>query len=192
MHDTLNLPLHLVQAHFAPGEVALDFDRTLEESMGRAYIAARRILRDADLAHDATQEAAIRALRNRASYDPARPFYPWFYRILKNHCLDILARHRRSAPESLQSATPSSPEDLLMSAEQRQSLEAAIESLDPSLKELIELRHFQDLSYQEIAEVLDCPIGTVMSRLYRARKELRAAFLAAPRRAPLPSERRRS
>ena len=63
----------------------------LEEAMRRGYVAAFRLLGNPDAAKDACQEAAARALSASDRYDPARPFYPWFHRILRNHCLDRLA-----------------------------------------------------------------------------------------------------
>ena len=138
-------------------------------------------------ASEAIQEAAVRALAARKRYDVARPFYPWFYRILKNHCFDRL-RSRRIASskagslrsESQRLATTTDAEDHILRGEREQAVARAIAQLPDDLRELIELRHFQDLSYQEMADVLGCPIGTVMSRLYRARKTLRSLLLKDP------------
>ena len=67
----------------------------LHEAMKRGYVAAYRLLQDCDEAADACQEAASRALAASSRYDPAKPFYPWFYRILKNHCLDRIRDRQR-------------------------------------------------------------------------------------------------
>jgi RNA polymerase sigma-70 factor (ECF subfamily) len=153
----------------------------LTQALPRAYVAAFRWLGNRDETRDACQEAAVRALGASDRYDPARPFYPWFYRILRNLCMDRLKGRRRSAVavdrlEHEPRARDDSAESRLITAEQTQSMNAAIVRLPEELREVIELRHFQDLSYGEMAEVIGCPIGTVMSRLYRARKQLREAL----------------
>lgn len=150
----------------------------LAQAMKRAYVAAYRWLGAADEARDAGQEAMLRAVSASSSYDRSRPFYPWFYRILRNHCMDRLNGRKRShlvSSDMVEMAvSPSgSPEFALLQTERQHALMRAIDALDGDLREIIELRHFQDLSYEEMAETLDCPVGTVMSRLYRARRELR-------------------
>ncbi|MFN3201599.1 MAG: RNA polymerase sigma factor [Bradymonadia bacterium] len=155
------------------------FQSALREAMPRAYVAAYRRLGDRDAAQDVCQEAASRALRAQSTYDTSRPFYPWFYRIVQNLCRDF-ARHRRAEARTLdvddQTVQVSDPrpgvEASLIHSEREAALVRAIAALPEDLREMIELRHFQDLSYQEMAEVLGCPKGTVMSRLYRARKAL--------------------
>lgn len=167
----------------------------LDAAMTRGYVAAWRWLRDRDAARDALQEAALRALAAQHTYDPARPFYPWFYRILRNHCMDRLRGARREVPlaeptsgdeavanpssTSTADATPLA-ESTLIAGEEQRAIERAMRRLPEDLREILELRHFQDLSYAEMAEVLDCPKGTVMSRLYRARQALREALLRDP------------
>jgi RNA polymerase sigma-70 factor, ECF subfamily len=150
----------------------------LHDAMRRGYVAALRLLGSPEQAHDACQEAAARALSAGDRYDPAQPFYPWFYRILKNHCLDRL-RHRkrmlaRDEPGRELAAPDRSAEQTMLAGERAQAVERAIAALPEELREIIELRHFQEASYEEIALALDIPNGTVMSRLYRARHALRA------------------
>ena len=150
----------------------------LEDALRRGYVAAFRILGNSDESHDACQEAVARALAAKDRYDPTQPFYPWFYRILKNHCLDRLKRKKRTTPagdtvEAVPDAKARSTETTLMLDERSRAVSDAIGRLPEDLGEIIELRHFQDLSYEEMATVLQIPTGTVMSRLYRARKKLR-------------------
>lgn len=157
----------------------------LEQAMRRGYVAAFRWLGTEEESRDACQEAAARALAAGSRFDPSQPFYPWFYRILKNHCFDRLKRRKRVRPtdrEPTPDAAPSEPgaERALVATERARAVAAAIAALPEELREIIELRHFQDLSYDEMAAVLDCPAGTVMSRLYRARQRLRAQLLADP------------
>lgn len=155
----------------------------LEQAMRRGYVAAFRLLGSEDESRDACQEAAARALAAEHRFDPSQPFYPWFYRILKNHCLDRLKGRKRMTPTDREPAPPSGPgqqgaEGALVESERARAVSLAIAQLPDDLREIIELRHFQDLSYEEMAAVLDCPLGTVMSRLYRARKRLREGLLS--------------
>lgn len=158
----------------------------LEEALPRGYVAAFRWLGSREESHDACQEAAAKVLAAAEQYDPKRPFYPWFYRILRNLCMDRLKGRSRSAAalQQLRHVAPvgagtSSAERRVLEQERFQALARAIEKLPEELREVIELRHFQDLSYEEMAEIIGCPIGTVMSRLYRARRELRERLRAA-------------
>ncbi len=152
-------------------------EQYLQEAFPRGYIAAFRILGNQEESREACQEAALRALAAKDRYDNSKPFYPWFYRILKNLCLDRVKQKKRivhTPTEELPLQSPdASAEDQLMQHQQQRALINAIGQLPESLREIIELRHFQDLSYEEIADILACPVGTVMSRLYRARKALR-------------------
>ena len=147
--------------------------QTLDEAMKRGYVAAYRWLGSADASKDACQEAARRALAAADRYDPSRPFYPWFYRILKNLCMDRLKRRARTQPLEHEISVPAVASGSLEAQQREAAVNRAIASLAPEHAEVIELRHFQDLSYEEMAGILDCPTGTVMSRLYRARRRLR-------------------
>ena len=136
-----------------------------------------RMCGDAGLAEDATQEAFIRAWVNLASYQPRSSLRNWLYRIAVNAALDIL---RRKPEESLEDEevlmvtdrTPG-PETALIEKEQSAQLQQAMRSLPEAARSVIVLREYGGLSYQEIAAVLDIPIGTVMSRLNYARNRLR-------------------
>jgi RNA polymerase sigma-70 factor (ECF subfamily) len=151
-----------------------ELDDQLAVAMRRGYVAAYRWLRQPDQAHDACQEAAARVLAHRERFDASRPLYPWFYRILKNHCFDRLkARKLYAAADREFEDGAATVEQQVLHHEQHAAVRRAIAALDAPLAEVIELRHFQDASYEEIADILDLPAGTVMSRLYRARKSLR-------------------
>jgi RNA polymerase sigma-70 factor (ECF subfamily) len=158
------------------------FGSELAQAMRKGYVAAYRWLRHRDEALDACQEAARRALRHRERFDPSRPFYPWFYGILRNHCFDRLRKRGREVPiEAQPVALAQGADERLATSEQFESLRRAMDRLDEPLREIIELRHLQDASYEEMAAILDIPMGTVMSRLYRARIKLRQLLMSAPR-----------
>ena len=163
---------------------AIPFDALLDAHRPRVQRAAVGFLGNPEDARDAAQEALLKAWRARDSYDAERPFYPWLYRIVKNHCLDQLAKRRVRRPaalevERLASDSPSAELEAAR-AQSRARLWAALQGLSEEHREIVNLRHFQDLSYAEIAEVLDLKEGTVMSRLYRARQALARELGGAP------------
>ena len=144
----------------------------VERYMRRAYGIAITFVRDPQDALDVSQTAFIRAYRNLKRFDAARPFFPWFYRILRNICLDHLKRARRAREIPLEDVTILSVE--AQDHEMKQMLWQAIEDLPLEQREAVVLRYFEDMSYKEIAETLDKPVGTVMSSLYYAKRRLRA------------------
>lgn len=159
------------------------FGQLVTRYMRRAYYAALGLTGSHEDAMDLSQEAFIRAFRARASLDPDRPFYPWLYQIVRRLCFN-LARDRRTRRRRLEEATPwlrdqagaraavSDPGRSAERAELRGRLEAAIEALPEREREVLVLKEFEGLRYREIADLLGIPIGTVMSRLYTARRNL--------------------
>ena len=147
-----------------------------------AYRYAYSLMHNHHDALDLSQEAFARAFRAIASFDTSRPFQPWFLRVLRNLCLnEIDRRRRRPTPVTTTGdgvemltlvAGPGDPRQEAVKQDDSRRLQAAINRLSPDHREIITLRHFEDLAYQQIAEVLDIPIGTVMSRLFHARKNL--------------------
>ena len=115
---------------------------------------------------DCLQEAFLDAFQGLNRFDASRRFYPWFYILLRNRCYKLANRRREGTP--LDEAVVLAP------AGGSGELEEALESLDAEDRELITLRHLDGLSYAELAERLEIPIGTVMSRLYHARRKMRA------------------
>ena len=153
------------------------FEEVVRGAMRRAYAVAVGIVGNAEDAHDLTQEAFMAAHKARATFDVERPFFPWFYRILRNRCLNFLRKKagRREVSINVLIEKPGrseSPENCLMKKERAEALWQAIQELTPEHREIIILRSFQELSYREISETLDISEGTVMSRLYYARKSL--------------------
>ena len=148
-----------------------EFRTLVERYQGRALGHALAILRNRDDALDAVQEGFLNAHRALHTFDRERAFYSWFYAILRNCCYRLLARRRTDAldrPARL---------DLLESpdvpVDERLAIERALAALSPSDREIVMLRHFDGLSYAELAARLEVPVGTVMSRLFNARKRLR-------------------
>jgi RNA polymerase sigma-70 factor, ECF subfamily len=149
------------------------FRHLVERYQTEAFGHALAILGNHEDGHDAVQEAFIKAYHALDRFRPERRFYPWFYIILRNCCYQL---HRRRSQES---ATSIEEFEILGEstdgmADKRLSLERALLELAPEERELILLKHLDGLSYDELAERLDIPAGTVMSRLYHARQHLRA------------------
>jgi len=151
--------------------------------MRRAYYAALGLVGSPEDARDLSQEAFVRAFRARARIDPDRPFYTWFYQILRRLCFNHV-RDRRTRREKLRGAAgwlaeeagrrapAEDPEIAASRAEERARVQAAIEELGDRDREVLVLKEFEGLKYREIAHLLGIPIGTVMSRLYTARRHL--------------------
>ncbi len=139
--------------------------------MQSAYYVALAFVHNHQDALDLSQEAFIRAFRKIKKFDTNRPFFPWFYRILKNLCIDHYKHRRRLREVPLDSVRILEVEH--EDREMKKALWKGIDELPHEQKEIIILRYFRQLSYQEIAEVLGKPIGTVMSSLYYAKKRLK-------------------
>jgi RNA polymerase sigma-70 factor (ECF subfamily) len=139
--------------------------------MQSAYYVALAFIHNHQDALDISQEAFIRAFRKIKKFDTRRPFFPWFYRILKNLCVDHYKRRRRLNEVPLESVRVLAVEH--EDREMKKALWKGIDELPDEHKEIIILRYFQQFSYQEIAEILDKPIGTVMSSLFYAKKRLK-------------------
>ena len=142
------------------------------EAMGHALA----ILADREDALDAVQEAFLDAYQALGKFDMSRQFYPWFYTILRNRCFKLLVRRRKNVGLSLDDALILAPVSEAP-GEDRLALEHALLELSPAERELLTLKHLDGLSYDELAERLQIPRGTVMSRLFYARKRLREKLL---------------
>ena len=136
---------------------------------------------------DIVQESFIKAYRSLASFRGERAFYTWLYRIAvntaKNHLTalgrrppkeDILAEDAESYDAGTQLRETDTPENLVLSNELKRVVFETIENLPEELKMAITLREIEGLSYEEIAEVMSCPVGTVRSRIFRAREAIDA------------------
>ena len=155
-----------------------NFEENALPHLGAAYNLARWLTRNDTDAEDVVQEAYLRALRHFNSFHGG-DCRPWLLAIVRNTCYTWLQLNR--APE-LQIAFDEeiyatresylSPETLLLREADGELLRQALEKLSPEFREIIVLRELEELSYKQIADVADIPLGTVMSRLARARKRL--------------------
>ena len=150
-----------------------------------------RMVRDADLVQDIAQESFIRAYRALPQFRGESAFYTWLYRIAVNTAKKALVELRREIVISESSLAPAgeseepsraeteltdgeTPDAVLASKEVAAAVNAAIEALSEDLRQAITLREIEGLSYEEISEVMNCPIGTVRSRIFRAREAIAA------------------
>ncbi len=167
------------------------FGRLVDLHKRAVYGLCVRLLRDAEEARDAAQEAFARAYAALETYDEAQPFAPWLLRIARNHCLDVLRRRLPEAQrleldapaegKTRELADPDAPrgDDAVERRELAGALERAVAALPSNYREVVHLFHVEHLSYKEIASTLDVPIGTVMTWLHRARARLKDALEAA-------------
>ena len=147
------------------------FRYLVERYQHQAIGHATAVLGNREDALDAVQEAFIDAYRAIDRFDFERRFYPWFYVLLRRRCFKILASTVKRKTESVEGTEILAPQPAL-SIEEILSLEAALLALSADDRELVTLKYLDGLSYQELAELLQIPKGTVMSRLYYARKQL--------------------
>ena len=140
----------------------------------------QRALLSVEDAEDATGEIFLKARLRLQQYDTTRPFAPWLYRIAANHCWDELRKRRRHGPiddadttlAELEDQSPS-PQEAVLARESRARVRDAVGELDDRSRLAIVLRYFADMSYEEIAQVLDASSNFVGVLLLRARRTLR-------------------
>jgi len=164
------------------------FEATVLPHLDAAYNLARWLLSDEQAARDVVQDACLRAWRFYASLR-GESVKPWLLSIVRHVCMDYL-RARQHDPLPLDededgewtgvpdahAAEAATPETLLLARARREHVDQAIRALPPMFRETIVLRELESLSYDEIAEITGVPLGTVMSRLFRAKKLLRQSL----------------
>ncbi len=168
---------------------ALAGRREARETLARrhrqaAYLLALQMLGNRDDAMDVAQEAMLRFFSSLGTFDRERRVQPWLFAIVRNQVRDLWRRRKRRPGEELGEAGEAltrhlvdpgaNPEANLRRNELKHRVWRALAELTAAQREIIVLRDFHDLSYSDIAGVLDIPIGTVMSRLHGARRQLRA------------------
>lgn len=156
---------------------AAAFEPLVERYHAPLFRAAARLLGDREAARDATQTAFLKAYGALGSYDPGLRFFSWIYRILLNDCLN---RIRTKQPVSLLADVAAPPAaDAIEVRELQASVRRALLLLPREQRDVIVLRHFAELSYDEVAATLKIPAKTVKSRLFAARQRL-CELLAPP------------
>jgi len=187
--STPNTDLVLVERTLAGDQKAYEllvmkYQRRIERLIGR-------MVRDVDLVEDIAQETFIRAYRALGQFRGEAQFYTWLYRIAVNTAKKTLVDLRRDplVTESAMKAaddddetsaveneltSPDTPETVLAAKEIALTVNQAMEALPEELRQAVMLREIEGLSYEEIAEVMSCPIGTVRSRIFRAREAISA------------------
>lgn len=145
---------------------------------GGAHALAIQILGNADDAADAVHDAFETVLAKPGCYDKRKgPLRPWFLRVVRNRCIDMLRRRRgNDVPVEQLADTSRTPDEAFEVAEAAREVQIALQSIAKDKREIVVLRDYLDLSYAEIADVLEIAPGTVMSRLHRARMALKEAL----------------
>ncbi len=148
------------------GKLALEYQRVL-------FNLALRMTRNREDARDLTQAVFLKAYRGLGGFDSRRRLYSWLYRIMLNEGLNLLNARRVQEPISDQmAARDAAPEDAYESRALEQTVDAALLELNVEQRQVIILRHFLHLSYEEMGDVLEIPARTVKSRLFTARQSL--------------------
>ena len=161
------------------------FDVLVLKYQQRIASVVSRYLRDQDEVADVTQEAFIKAYRALANFRGDAQFYTWLYRIAINTAKNYLVAKSRRPPDtdkdindgefsenSVVLETEDQPEALLARDQLQSVILAAVDALQEDLRTALMLREFDGLSYEEIAEIMACPVGTVRSRIFRARESI--------------------
>ncbi len=161
------------------------FDELMTRHRQRVYMVTYSIIRNSEDALDLTQETFIRAWKSLARFDGSSQFVAWLCRIGRNAAIDLLRKKQvrpqaefdvgPMAIEAASRTTPAQPDAPgagVEWSEFQERFERALATLSPDHREVIVLKEVEDLSYKEIAEIADCSMGTVMSRLFYARKKM--------------------
>jgi RNA polymerase sigma factor (sigma-70 family) len=163
------------------------FEQAILPHLDAAYNLARWLMRNEVEAADAAQDACLRALRFIGGFR-GHDGRAWLLAIVRNTCYsrlrqDTIRERETEFDDEIHSSETEAvnPEALLEKSRDSEMVRRAIEELPAELREIVVLRELDGLSYKEIADIVEVPIGTVMSRLARARKRLQQALIASPR-----------
>ncbi|MCD6163231.1 MAG: sigma-70 family RNA polymerase sigma factor [candidate division Zixibacteria bacterium] len=161
------------------------FEILVKKYQKRIYFLALRMTKSHDIADELAQESFVKAYISLSSFHKGKSFYTWLYRITVNLVLNYLKHAKFSVSLDTPSGRtfleniPKSPDQLniLVSAEQMEVFQGALDSLPQAQKAIFMLRVYDEFSYDKISEIMGCSVGTVMSRLFRARTKLKNALL---------------
>ena len=158
------------------------FGDVVRRYQNAVFSVCYRLTSNRQEAEDMSQQAFIRAYQRLNTFEVERPFLPWIRRVAANVCFNAMERWRLESVdvESVEKSLPAPPRDdpAQQMAEQETTvrLHAAVLALPPAYRAVIELRHFQELSYEEVSDLLNLPLNTIKSHLFRARKLLAEAL----------------
>ena len=151
-----------------------------------AYFHAAAFLGNHDDAVDACQECFAKAFQSMSKLSYLKVFYPWFYTILRNHCMNILRKRKMASNYvSKESVTlenhtdQKSPVFLMEKGEEHLKTWKTMEAIAPEFREILAMKYIEGLTYRKISDLLGIPRGTVMSRLYHARKAFKNIYIKA-------------
>jgi RNA polymerase sigma-70 factor, ECF subfamily len=172
------------------------FARLVEAYQGPVYNLAYRMLGNATEAEDATQETFVRVYTKLHTYQPDRKLSSWVFSIASHYCIDRLRRRSHTSflsldEDPLVTVLPSGeqgPEDSALRTETRDEIQELVAQLPPAYRVPLILRYWQDMSYQEIADVLGLSVQAVKSRLHRARLQMAERVPAGRAGAPAPAD----
>ena len=160
------------------------FEKLSMVHLDSLYSTALRMTRDAGEAEDLVQDTMLAAYRFFGQFEPGSNFKAWLFRILTNIFINKYRKKQREREvrEELDAAPPGEgppdPESALLSQLASDDIRRALETVPVDYRMAVVLSDLQDFSYKEIAEIMDCPVGTVMSRLHRGRKLLRSVLFS--------------
>jgi RNA polymerase sigma-70 factor (ECF subfamily) len=163
------------------------FEKLVEKYKKRVYYLAYRMTRDHDSADELAQESFVKAYQALSSFKPGYNFYTWVYRICVNLAINFLKREKHTVSADQLREMDLLPErrqemdqlERMITTEQAGIVKKALASLPPEQRSAFILKTYDNMSYEQMAEVMECSIGTVMSRLFRARQKLKNALRAA-------------
>ena len=146
-----------------------------------AYKVAHQVLKNASDAEDVAHDAMMKVLQRLFMYDSRWSIRTWVSRIARNTAIDLLRKRRKVSWHGVPDYADARPlqDEVAMRNERQAMVRRALVDLPPMYREVIDLHHFQDLKYREIASELDVPIGTVMNRIFRARQKMKATLTKA-------------
>lgn len=162
------------------------FEKLLKKYRKSVYYMLLKMVNNADDAEDLTQEAFAKAFNSLGKFDSKYAFSTWLFRIATNNCIDFI-RKKRVSTVSIDSPYENedgdsmsfdirdpdfNPDDLMLRKQRKEYLQIAVDKLPDKYKLLVDLRYFQELSYEEVADELELPLGTVKAQLFRARELL--------------------
>lgn len=152
------------------------FDELVKRYQLTMYRTALSVVKDPDLAKDVTQNGFIKSWEKLHTYNTTYKFYSWLYRIIINEALNTVRSQDKDETVSSHQSDSKTPFQKIIRKEENKQLYRAIENLEQIFRSVIYLRHFEELSYKEISEVLDIDEKKVKSRLYGARMKLRESL----------------